>query len=56
LQRRIIGRGGIKLLLVHFNESSLFTDNPENHVSFRTMEEQIRQIKGSRPQTRENSE
>jgi hypothetical protein len=55
LQRRIIGRGGIKLLLVHFNESSLFTDKPENHVNLRTTEEQILQIKSSRL-TRENSE
>ena len=55
MQRRIIGRGGIKLLLVHFNESSLFTDKPENHVNLRTTEEQILQIKSSRP-TRENPE
>jgi hypothetical protein len=41
--------------LVHFNESSLFTDKPENHVNLRTTEEQILQIKSSRP-TRENPE
>jgi hypothetical protein len=51
LQRRIIGREGIKLLLVHFNESSIFKDNPENHVNLRTTEEQILQIKGSTRQT-----
>src|SRR5208283_86172 len=47
LERRIIGRGGIKLLLVHFNESSLFSDGPENHVNLRTTEEQILEIKKS---------
>jgi hypothetical protein len=51
LQRRIIGRDGIKLLLVHFNESSIFKDKLENHVNLRTTEEQILQIKGSARQT-----
>lgn len=45
LQRRIIGRDGIKLLLVHFNESSIFKDKPENHVNLLTQEEQILQIR-----------
>jgi hypothetical protein len=47
LQPRIIGRDGAKLLLVHFNESSVFKDKPANHVNLRTLEEQILQIKGS---------
>jgi hypothetical protein len=51
LQHRIIGRDGIKLLLVHFNESSIFKDKLENHVNLRTTEEQILQIKGNAQQT-----
>ena len=47
LERRIIGRNGCKLLLLHFNESSLFSDGPENHVNLRTTEEQILEIKKS---------
>lgn len=56
LERRIVGRGGIKLLLVHFNESSIFKDKPENHVNLRTTEEQIRQITATAPRAPDNPE
>jgi hypothetical protein len=56
LQERIIGRDGTKLLLVHFNQTSVFQDNPENYVNLRTTEEQIRQIKGAARQTAEHPE
>jgi hypothetical protein len=46
LQNRIVGRDGIKLLLVHFDQTSVFQGKPENHVNLRTTEEQILQIKG----------
>lgn len=45
LERRIIGRDGCKLRLVHFDDSSLFKDKPENHVNLRTTKEQILEIK-----------
>lgn len=47
LQNRIVGRDGIRLLLVHFNETSVFKDKAENHVNLRTTEEQILRIKKS---------
>ena len=45
LQNRIVGREGVKLLSIHFNETSVFNDEPQNYVNLRTTEEQIRQIK-----------
>jgi Protein of unknown function (DUF3800) len=47
LQRRVIGREGIKLLLVHFDQTSVFRDSPENYVNLRTTQEQIRQIRNA---------
>ncbi len=47
LQKRIIGREGVKLLLIHFNQTSVFQDAPENYVNLRTPEEQILQIKNT---------
>jgi len=56
LQNRIIGRDGIRLLLVHFNQSSVFKDKPEKHVDLRTTEEQILQIKGVAVQPQQSPE
>jgi hypothetical protein len=56
LQSRIIGRDGIKLLLVHFDQSSVFQDKPENYVNLRTTEEQILQIKGVAAHSQQDSE
>ena len=56
LQERIIGREGIKLLLMHFNQISVFHDNPENHVNLRTTEEQILQLKSAAAQAHQTSD
>lgn len=56
LQNRIVGRDGIKLLLVHFNQTSVFQDKPDNHVNLRTTEQQILQIKGVAAHSQQDSE
>lgn len=56
LQARIVGRDDCKLLLVHFNQTSLFKDKPENHVNLRTTEEQILKIKAVRGAFEDNPE
>ena len=56
LENRIVGRDGIKLLLIHFDQTSVFQDNPKDHVNLRTTEEQILQIKGVAAQYQQDSE
>jgi hypothetical protein len=56
LQERIIGREGIKLLLMHFDQTSVFQDSPENYVNLRTTEEQILQIKNIASQAHQTSD